>query len=333
MSGRDFTLGVLCIDGMVLSEVAAAGDIFMVAENLERIRDASSTLRMRTVLMGARGQAEVVTATGMTLKLPGPADTTPDAWLVPGFMHCSGLELVDRLAGLDEEIALLAAQHAGGLPLISACCGGFLLAEAGLLDGRRATTSWWLDATFRSRYPQVRLDVEAMVVEDGPLTTAGATTAVLGHLLELVARVGSPELAQLTARIMLVDPDRQSQAPYISRALTERPRHSLTEKAERFLQRELHRELSVAELAGECGTSERSLLRHFKGHFGVSPLRHLQGLRVERAKALLETTRLSIDEVVERCGYRDVSSFRKLFKRATRMTPADYRERFRLRAH
>ncbi len=74
------------------------------------------------------------------------------------------------------------------------------------------------------------------------------------------------------------------------------------------------------------------MLRHFKAHYGLSPLEHIQRLRVERAKALLETTHLSFDEVVERCGYNDVSSFRKLFKRATTLTPADYRERFRLRA-
>ena len=83
----------------------------------------------------------------------------------------------------------------------------------------------------------------------------------------------------------------------------------------------------------DCGTSERSLHRHFRTHHGIGPLEHIQHLRVERAKALLEATHLSFDEVVERCGYADVSSFRKLFKRATSMTPADYRERFRLRAH
>ena len=97
-----------------------------------------------------------------------------------------------------------------------------------------------------------------------------------------------PALAQHTARMMLIDPDRQSQAPYISLALTERPRHSLTEKAEHFLQKELHREISIAELARHCGTSERSLLRHFHQTYGASPLAHLQHLRVERAKALLD---------------------------------------------
>ena len=112
-----------------------------------------------------------------------------------------------------------------------------------------------------------------------------------------------------------------------------KPRNSLSEKAEHFLNHELHREISVSELAEHCGTSERSLLRHFRSHLGVSPLAHMQHLRVERAKALLETTHLSFDEIVERCGYSDSASFRKLFKRATAITPGDYRERYRLRPH
>lgn len=333
MSAGSFTLGVLAFDGMVLSEVAAAGDIFLIAEKLDRLRDPRSTLSMRVVLLGVDGRRRARTATGLELAVE-PADAHAiDALMIPGFIHASSEELLAHMGGLDAERSFIADCHRRGLPLVSACCGGFLLAEAGLLDGREATTSWWLDGLFRRRYPAVRLDVARMIVEDGPVTTAGATTAVLGHLLQLVARTGGPELAQQTARILLVDPDRQSQAPYISQALRERPRHSLTEKAERFMQRELHGELSVARLASHCGTSERSLLRHFRTHYGTSPLAHIQHLRVERAKALLESTHLSLDEVVERCGYRDVSSFRKLFKRATRMTPADYRQRFRLRPH
>ena len=152
-------------------------------------------------------------------------------------------------------------------------------------------------------------------------------------MLRLVARVGGEELAQQTARMLLIDTERQSQAPYVSQALMERPRDSLTEKAERFLRHELHREVSVNELARHCGTSERSLLRHFRSHHGITPLAHIQHLRVERAKALLETTHLSFEEIVERCGYSDSASFRKLFKRATAITPGDYRERYRLRPH
>jgi transcriptional regulator GlxA family with amidase domain len=172
-----------------------------------------------------------------------------------------------------------------------------------------------------------------MVIEDGGLTTAGGACSLQSLMMRLIARVGGEELAQQTSRMLLIDTERQSQAPYVSEALMAKPRNSLSEKAEQFLNHELHREISVTQLAEHCGTSERSLLRHFRAHLGVSPVAHLQHLRVERAKALLETTHLSFDEIVERCGYSDSASFRKLFKRATAITPGDYRERYRLRPH
>ena len=329
---KRFTLGLLALEGAILSSIAGPMDILRVAQKLAVIRDPATPIRLETVLVGARGQSTVTGTGGLSLGPVQSPDRPLDLLLVPGFMHSSAEDLVARVRDYAPEVELLRTLHLRGVPLAATCCGTFLPAEAGLLDGRAATTSWWLHAAFRQRYPRVRVDIERMIVEDDAVTTTGASTAVLSFVLQLLARHADPALAQHTGRMMLIDPDRQSQAPYISLALTERPRHSLSEKAEHFLQKQLHRELSVTELAEHCGTSERSLLRHFNQHYGSSPLAHIQHLRVERAKALLETTLLSFDEIVERCGYSDASSFRKLFKRATSLTPADYRERFRMRA-
>ena len=329
---KRFTLGLLALEGAILSSIAGPMDILRVAQKLAVIRDPATPIRLETVLVGARGQSTVTGTGGLSLGPVQSPDRPLDLLLVPGFMHSSAEDLVARVRDYAPEVELLRTLHLRGVPLAATCCGTFLPAEAGLLDGRAATTSWWLHAAFRQRYPRVRVDIERMIVEDDAVTTTGASTAVLSYVLQLLARHADPALAQHTGRMMLIDPDRQSQAPYISLALTERPRHSLSEKAEHFLQKQLHRELSVTELAEHCGTSERSLLRHFHQHYGSSPLAHIQHLRVERAKALLETTLLSFDEIVERCGYSDASSFRKLFKRATSLTPADYRERFRMRA-
>jgi transcriptional regulator GlxA family with amidase domain len=329
---QGFTIGMLALEGGILSSLTGPMDILRVAQKLAEVRDPATGLRLQTVLVGARGQDTVTGSGGLQLGPVQSPDQPMDLLLIPGFIHANGDDMLERIGGYGPEIELLRQMSLRGVPLVASCCGTFLLAEAGLLDGRRATSSWWLDAVFRKRYPQVRLDVEKMIVEDDGVTTTGASTAVLGYVLQLIAREVDPALAQHTSRIMLIDPDRQSQAPYISLALTERPRHSMSEKAEHFLHRELHREISIAELAQHCDTSERSLLRHFRQHYGSSPLAHIQHLRVERAKALLETTLLSFDEIVERCGYSDASSFRKLFKRATSLTPADYRDRFRLRA-
>jgi transcriptional regulator GlxA family with amidase domain len=330
---RRFTLGLLALDGAMLSGLAGPTDMLRVAQKLAELQDPATPLRFRVSLISARGASHLRCSSGLHIDglVCDPGD--PDVLLVPASMHDGAHDLIRKLGELQPEIELIRAMHRRGVAIASACSGAFLLAEAGLLDGRRATTSWWLDAVFRERYPKVTVDIDRMFVEDGPVATSGATSAVLSYVLRLVGRVGGEELAQQTARILLLDPDRQSQAPYISQALREKPRHSLGEKIEALLNQSLHRPLSVSALAEQVGTSERSLLRHFRANFGSSPLEHIQRLRVERAKALLETTRLSFDEIVERCGYSDSASFRKLFKRATTLTPADYRERFRLRPH
>ena len=330
---RRLRIGILAMEGCMLSSIASASDCLRVAQTLADIRAPNSGLKLETVLFGARGQQRIRTSTGIEVGLAAAPPEDIDLLLLPGLMHNSPHDLAERVQALVPELELLRAYHLRGVEIAGTCSGSYLLAESGLLDGRRATCSWWLAASFRERYPRVHLEADAMVVEDHGMTTAGGACSVQALLMKLIARTGGEELAQQTSRMLLIDMERQSQAPYVSDALMAKPRNSLSEKAEHFLNHELHREISVAELADHCGTSERSLLRHFRSHLGVSPLAHIQHLRVERAKALLETTHLSFDEIVERCGYSDSASFRKLFKRATAITPGDYRERYRLRPH
>jgi transcriptional regulator GlxA family with amidase domain len=330
---RRLRIGILVHEGCMLSSIASATDTLRVAQTLAEIRHPGTAPILRTVVFGARGQERVRTSGGLEIGGLAPPPDHVDLLMLPGMLHHSPQDLVERTRPLVPEMELLRAYHLRGIPLAGHCSGSVLLAETGLLDGHRATCSWWLAADFRQRYPAVRLEADELVVEDGGVITTGGASAVQQLMLRLIARAGGEELAQQTARMLLIDAGRQSQAPYVSDALIAKPRNSLSEKAEQFLNHELHREISVSELAEHCGTSERSLLRHFRSHLGVSPLAHIQHLRVERAKALLETTHLSFDEIVERCGYSDSASFRKLFKRATAITPGDYRERYRLRPH
>lgn len=328
-----FRLGILAMDGCMLSSIAAACDTLRVAQTLANIRQPNNRLRLETVVFGARGQRTLQTSVGLELGGLMPPPDELDMVLMPGVMHTSPHDLVERVRAMQPELELIRDLHLRGVPLAGNCSGSFLFAESGLLDGHRATCSWWLATAFRQRYPKVQLEADAMVVEDAGMLTAGGACSLQPMMLKLIARAGGEELAQQTARMLLIDTERQSQAPYVSQALMEKPRNSLSEKAEQFLMHELHREVSVTQLAEVCGTSERSLLRHFRAHHGVTPVAHIQHLRVERAKALLETTHLSFEEIVERCGYSDSASFRKLFKRATAITPGDYRERYRLRPH
>lgn len=329
---KPLRLGLLAVDGCMLSSLAGPIDALRVAQILSSIRSPARGVQFESVLIGARGEPSVRTSEGMVLSGVVSPDRPLDIVLVPGLGFGATQKLDDTLAALGPEIELLRSLHLRGVRLAGCCTGTFLLAQTGLLDGRRATTAWWMASAFRRHFPRVQLEAESMVVDDGDITTTGAATAVFGLLSRLIAETGGEDLAMQTSRMLLVDAERQSQAPYITQALMEKPRHSLSERAQRFLDKQLHEDISVSQLADHCGVSERSLLRHFKEHYGQSPLAYIQHLRVERAKALLEATHLSFEEVVERCGYSDVPSFRKLFKRETTLTPADYRERFRLRA-
>jgi transcriptional regulator GlxA family with amidase domain len=325
-------LGILALDGCLLSSVAGPIDALQIAEKIANLRQPSLSPRFVSHVLSARGQSRVRTSNGLVLEGIETAEVPLDVLLVPGIMADQPHAFCARADDFDPEIDYLQRRRASGVRVAASCSGTLLLARSGLLDGRRATTSWWLGATFRKFFPAVNLDIEQMLVEDEGVLTTGAATAVLNLVLRLIGEVAGDDLAQQVGRMLAIDTERQSQAPYVSMAMLERPRTSLAEKAERYLRHSVDADISVSALAEHCDTSERSLLRHFKSHYGMTPLEHIQRLRVERAKALLETTHLSFDEVVERCGYSDVSSFRKLFKRATALTPADYRERFRLRA-
>lgn len=332
MADKAFRLGLLAVDGCLLSSLAGPIDALRVAQILADMRGPASAPLFESVLIGARGESSVRTSEGLLLSGVVSSDRPLDMVLVPGLGLTHEQDVLGALARFEPEMELLRDLQRRGVHLAGCCTGVFLLAKAGLLDGRRATTAWWMAPAFRRHFPQVELEIESILVDDGKITTTGAATAVYSLLNRLIADTGGEALAQQTSRVLLVDQERQSQAPYITQALLERPRHSITENAQRFIESQLNSDISVQQLATHCGVSERSLLRHFKAHFGQTPLGYIQHLRVERAKALLETTRLSFDEVVERCGYQDVPSFRKLFKRETTLTPADYRERFRLRA-
>ena len=332
MTERTFRLGLLAIDGCMLSSLTGPADALHIAQIVGDIRAPGQGPRFESTVFSARNAVRVRGSSGLEISGIRPLSKQAqfDMVLVPGIDHRRPREVLARREEFSPEIDLLRELHLRGTKIAANCSGTFLLAMTGLLDGRRATTSWWMAGSFRKHFPAVMLEEQALLIEDGNLITTGASTSVYSLMLRFIAQAGE-DLAQQVGRMMLLDGERQSQAPYVSQAMLEKPRHSLAEKITHFLEKELHNQISVTRLAEHCGTSERSLLRHFRTHFGTSPLGYIQHLRVERAKALLEATQLSFDEVVERCGYSDVPSFRKLFKRETSLTPGDYRERFRLR--
>jgi transcriptional regulator GlxA family with amidase domain len=199
-----------------------------------------------------------------------------------------------------------------GATLTAACAGTFVLAESGLLNLQRATTTWWLAPVFRERYPQVLLDESNMVVKSGRVVTAGAALGHMDLALWLIRSV-SPELASLTARYLIVD-SRPSQTAY---ALTDHLVHSdpIVHLFERWARARLARGFSLDGAAKAVGTSKRTLTRRLHSVLGKSPMSYFQSLRVERAVHLLKTTHANIEEVAAKVGYKDGGTLRLLLRR------------------
>jgi len=257
MTSKTFRFGVLAFDGCMLSSVTGPVGALYVAQTLANIRAPRDAPRFESVVFSARGARSVRGETGLELGGVKPLQKNPcfDLVLVPGIAHRHPREILDR--DFAPELAALRALHARGTRIAATCSGTLLLAMSGLLDGHRATTSWWLAPAFRAHFPRVQLNEQSLIIDDGDNITTGASTSVYSLVLRMIEQGGSAELAQQVSRMMLLDAERQSQAPYISQAMLEKPRHSLSEKITHFLDQHLHNQISVS-LVDECSRIPRS---------------------------------------------------------------------------
>jgi transcriptional regulator GlxA family with amidase domain len=231
-----------------------------------------------------------------------------------------------------ETIDWVRAMYRAGSQLASACTGAFVLAETGLLDHRDATTHWAFAPDFRAKFPGVRLRIEELLVVTGPdgrLVTSGGASSWQDLVLHLVARHASPAAASGLGRFFLYHSMRDSQAPYITFDPASGHGDSVVAELEEWASQHYAAASPVEEMIERSGLAPRSFQRRFKRATGFSPLHYVQQLRIEAAKTLLETSADSVDEIAWRVGYREPSAFRRLFKRFTRLTPGEYRRRFR----
>jgi transcriptional regulator GlxA family with amidase domain len=247
--------------------------------------------------------------------------------VIPAFGSPQAAPLIEAVRRHERLLPWLRSQYEAGATLAATCSGSFLLAETGVLDGKAATTSWWLAAAFAERYPKVKLDLAAMVTRSNRLVCSGAGMSHFDLALHLIEHLAGRDLARACARYAVLDDQRRSQAPFMILDHT-RSYDPLITRAELWMKKNLRRNLSVAEIAAQVTVSPRTLARRFKQCTGDSPKTYLQKLRVEAGKALLENTNLRMSEVLERIGYEDESTFRRVFKRHTSLSPRDYRRRF-----
>jgi len=244
------------------------------------------------------------------------------------FIPSTGISLDDVVERNAPVLPWLRRWHERGAAIASVCSGVSLVAAAGFLDGRRATTHWALAERFREKYPRVRWMPELMVTEDGPFYCGGGVNAALDLSLYLVEKFCGHEIAMQSAKALLIDTPRAWQAGFAIVPLKTEHSDDSISAAQEWLHQNFHQTFPLEAPARRVGMSQRNFVRRFKQATGDSPLIYLQKLRVAAAKRLLESDHRTMQEISDAVGYQDVAFFRKVFHRHTGVSPSGYRERF-----
>lgn len=309
--------------GATPSSVMVTLDIFAIANRFVE-GDHRFRIDLLSIEGGMVGLAETVRVE--TQALPR-SFSIYDAVILPGFFAEDAGSLVAQLQSVWKPV-IACLRRVGNRPLVAASCyGTFVLAESGLLDRRIATTTWWMQHEFGTRYPAVRLDADQTLAIDGRFITAGAMTAHIDLSMAVLRHLAGVEVARHVGSIMLVNDARTSQRPFM--VLQQSFSDPLVQQAADWMAEHLAQDFSAQELAKTCHVSYRTLHRRFSQAAGQSPLEYMQALRVKHAKGLLENGRMSLEQIIARIGYDDASSFRRLFTREVGLSPAQYRRQFR----
>ena len=317
----DFT--VLVLPGAFASSVALTLDILSAAVSLaESVGCAKPRWRVIST------DSTVQLSHGLTIEakiLPKRFRADGSTWVIPGLGLENRRAIKNRLVQSDALRAMEALQdhaRAGGT-VAASCSAVFLLQSADLLAGRRVTTSWWLAPLLQQLESRAVVDADRMVIRDGTVVTAGAAFAQTDLMLHLLSTQFSPALADAVSRALLID-GRQSQAQFIVPAMLANGNELIAKLVTRF-ESALPNPPSVSDLAAEFCMSDRTLSRHVRIATGRSTSALLQSVRINKARMLLETSKLTVEQVAQRVGYVDTTALRRLMRKVMGATPRQFR--------
>ncbi|MGB4073694.1 GlxA family transcriptional regulator [Pseudomonas sp.] len=323
---------VLMADHCSSTSVAATLEFFATANVLHHYatqksaRNEPGNVPLFTLETASIDGHSVACTGGLTLTPDKALDQVhnPQLVVVPGFMF----NILGVLPGLGRMVEWLQLQHQQGSYIANMCTGAFVTAQAGLLDGRCATTHWLFSEQFAQRFPKVKLQAERTVTDDGQVLCSGGSTSGSDLLLHLIRKFSSPQLAAECAKKLLVDVAVRSQTPYASTTFKKNHTDAEILKIQVWLEQRLAQSIVMEQVAEESCLSMRNFIRRFKAATEQTPIEYLQNLRIERAKFLLESSQQAFEQITLQVGYDDGNSFRRLFKQRVGLTPSAYRKRF-----
>jgi transcriptional regulator GlxA family with amidase domain len=317
---------VLLLDQMFSSTAIGPAEVFRHAGSLWNI------------LTGAKNEPSfhvtTASADGKPVNCDGGIQIQPNIGLKDVgktdliFVPTTGLSVDDVVERNAAIVPFLKRRSGKGIPIASVCSGVGLVAAAGLLDGKRATTHWALADRFREKYPRVKWMPEFMVTEDRGFYCGGGVNASLDLSIYLVERFCGHEVAVQTSKALLIETPRAWQSGFAIVPLKTDHTDDAISSAQEWIHSHFAKTFSLEDPARRVGMSVRNFVRRFKHATGDSPLHYLQKVRIAAAKRMLESDHRSVQEISDAVGYQDIAFFRALFQRHTGVSPSAYRERF-----
>jgi len=321
---------ILIADNCLATSVTGPMDMFNIANTIwAREAGVHAEPMFKVDLVSLNGQA--VTSSGGIVMHPKYAlDQLDDCDLLliaaNHFTHKKGLKkYISELRAGFESIRKIANSSA----LVAGYCSAtFVLASAGLLNHKQATTSWFFRDYFSELFPKVETVMDKLVVENDNIWTAGATTSYMDLCIKLIDKLGGAQIATVLSKVMLIDNARLSQQPFMALPKIIEHGDEPIANCQEWMQLNLSKSISLDDLSERSAMSKRNFIRRFKKAVGETPAAYLQNIRVETAKKYLENTDLNLQQILERVGYDDSSAFRRVFQRLTSLTPKAYRNKF-----
>ena len=319
---------ILALDGCYASSLGGFADILQVANAHLKQQQGTSAALFDWRFVSTSGDT-VRASNGLQLQTQklGPREQF-DLVFIPSVYYAGHSQFDKLLSTQAAACTWLRTQWSRGALLAANCTGTFVLAKTGLLDQRTATTTWWLEEQFRTRFPQVDLQLRPVLTEVDRLLCAGASASYLLQAIRVVEKFSGPVIAAQCAKTMLIDVSQTVQTPYLPLLAEKSHSDSLVHRAQHWLQKHMSKDIRISQLASDLAVSERTLIRRFQSSLGQSPVTYLQHLRIDTARMMLEAGNLAVEQIAHQVGYADASSFSRLFHQRLGFSPGAYRRRF-----